>query len=62
MDNKQFNELLLQKYTEELQDTTGDIPTNIADTFSRWLQGKVAEASQQLAQQAQPPVEQEAAK
>lgn len=49
MDNKEFNELLLQKFTEDMQDETGSIPEHLAETFTLWLQSKVKEASALLA-------------
>lgn len=37
-----------QAWTEELQQTT-DLPTDIARTFKAWVQGLIAQASQQQA-------------
>ena len=53
-------QLIEQKLTEKLQQVDS-IPEDLANKYSLWLQGKVAEASQQLAATNVPATEQEAA-
>lgn len=49
-------QIIEQKLTEKLQ-TVESVPEDLANKYSLWLQGKVAEASQQLASAETPPAE-----
>lgn len=49
-------QIIEQKLTEKLQ-TVESVPEDLANKYSLWLQGKVAEASQQLASAEMPPAE-----